>query len=199
MDLPLLPDPAVRGSVAAARDADIVALLRSGQRDAAFARLFERYETLVFRLCHGLVKGAAADDAAQEAFVRIWRSLHTFDGSAALSTWIYTVVRNACFTLLRGDGVRARRFEPLGEDDDVELADAPVEMADERATLTVQQAIDELPQKQRRVLQMFYWQDHSVAEVSDMLAMPEGTVKTLLHRARQRLAVLLAAHKEALL
>lgn len=196
-DLPSGTAPAV--SAAAARDADLVALLRTGQRDAAFGMLFERYEKLVYRLCHGLVGAAAADDAAQEAFVRIWRSLATFDGSAALSTWIYTVARNCCFTLLRSDGTRARRFEPMGEEGDMEYAAEPVAENDARVVQTVQQAVDALPEKQRIVLQLFYWQDHSVEEVCDMLAMPEGTVKTLLHRARQRLATQLSPQKEALL
>ena len=198
MESPTFTGPAPAMSSAAARDADVVALLRAGQQNKAFSLLFERYESLVYRLCRGLVHGPSADDAAQEAFVRIWRSLHTYDGSAALSTWLYAVARNSCFTLLRSDGTRARRFESLSDEDDMPMADQP-ESVDQRAVQTVQQAVDALPEKQRRVLQLFYWQDHSVEEVADMLAMPEGTVKTLLHRARQRLAVQLANQKEALL
>ena len=198
MDSPTLPGPAPAISGAAARDADVVALLRVGQQNKAFALLFERYESLIYRLCHGLVRGPTADDAAQEAFVRIWRSLHTYDGSAALSTWLYTVARNSCFTLLRSDSTRARRFESLSEEDDMPMLDE-AEPRDERATQTVQQAIEALPEKQRLVLQLFYWQDHSVEEVANMLGMPEGTVKTLLHRARQRLAGQLVNQKEALL
>jgi RNA polymerase sigma-70 factor, ECF subfamily len=186
-------------SAAAARDADIVALLRGGRQNEAFALLFERYEQLVYRLCRGLMHGATADDAAQEAFVRIWRSLHSFDGSAALSTWIYTVARNSCFTLLRGEGNRARRFESLDEDEGMEIAAEAAPEVDERAVLTVQDAVQALPERQRVVLQLFYWQDHSVDEVANMLGMPEGTVKTLLHRARQRLATQLSGHREALL
>jgi len=199
MDSSTPPGTGPAASAAAARDADLVALLRAGRRDDAFAKLFERYEKLVFRLCHGLVGSSGADDAAQEAFVRIWRSLHSFDGSAALSTWIYTVARNSCFTMLRSDGTRARRFQSLGEDDDMDFPAEPATEVDDKVVLTVQQAVDALPEKQRIVLQLFYWQDNSVEEVCDMLAMPEGTVKTLLHRGRQRLAAQLANQREALL
>lgn len=191
------PLPAL--SAAAARDADVVALLRGGRQRDAFALLFERYELLVYRLCRGLVRGASADDAAQEAFVRIWRSLHTYDGSAALSTWIYTVARNSCFTLMRSENTRARRFDSLDEDEGMEIASETVAEVDAAAVRTVQEALQGLPEKQRVVLQLFYWQDHSVDEVANMLGMPEGTVKTLLHRGRQRLATQLAGQQEALL
>ena len=197
MDTTSTPPREAAPSAAALRDADLVALLRGGQPEQAFAALYDRYETPVYRLCCGLLRGAAADDAAQEAFVRIWRSLHTYDGSAALSTWIYTVARNACFTMLRGEGTRARRFESL--DDETDIAADATEQTDDRVVGTLQQALELLPEKQRVVLQLFYWQDHSVEEVAAMLGMPEGTVKTLLHRARQRLATQLAGQQEALL
>ncbi len=197
MDSTQNSEPRPATSAAANRDADIVALLRADQRREAFALLFERYELLVYRLCRGLIRGDTAEDAAQEAFVRIWRSLHTFDGSAALSTWIYTVARNSCFTLLRSEGTRARRFESF--DDDTDFAAEPGEDVDDHATQTVQDALQALPEKQRVVLQLFYWQDQSVQHVANMLGIPEGTVKTLLHRARLRLATMLAGQQEALL
>ena len=184
-------------SEAVARDADIVALLRCGRQPEAFARLFERYEVLIFRLCRALLRNESAADAAQEAFVRIWRSLHTYDGSAALSTWIYTVARNSCFTSMRREGTRARHFEAF--DEDIDLPDEGVEPLDAAATSTVQQAVASLPDRQRTVVQLFYWQDQSVDEVARMLGIPPATVKTLLHRGRQRLAVLLRNQKEALL
>ena len=185
-------------SAAAARDTDIVAMLRAGREREAFALLFERYELPVYRLCCGLMRSDLADDAAQEAFVRVWRSLRTYDGSAALSTWIYTVARNSCFTLMRRDSTRAKRFQPF--EDDADFADEqPPDAADQCALQRVQDAVQSLPERQRTVLQLFYWQDQSVDEVAEMLGIPDGTVKTLLHRARQRLATLLAGEREALL
>jgi RNA polymerase sigma-70 factor (ECF subfamily) len=199
MDPDTTSGPPLALSAAATRDADVVALLHGGRQNDAFALLFERYELLVYRLCRGLLHGAAADDAAQEAFVRIWRSLHTYDGSAALSTWIYAVARNSCFTLMRSESTRARRFDSLDEAQSMQFASEPDAPADAAAVRTVHEAVAGLPEKQRIVLQLFYWQDHSVEDVAKMLSMPEGTVKTLLHRARQRLATQLAGQQEALL
>src|SRR3954462_2081961 len=70
---------------------------RSGQDDAAFAELVERYKDLVFGLVHRLTRDRAeADDMAQEVFLKIHRGLPYFRGEAKLSTWIYRIIANVC-------------------------------------------------------------------------------------------------------
>jgi RNA polymerase sigma-70 factor (ECF subfamily) len=164
---------------AAAQDRDIVALLQTGALEAAFQRTLARYQDKVYRLCCTLLRDpTAAEDAAQESLVRIWKAMGSFDGRASLSTWIYTITRNRCLSAM------ARR--PEAEAQGQQLGASISEPQDMSATLRA--LVDQLPERYRRALLLFYYEERSVSEVASMLGMPEGTVKTSLFRARAALA-----------
>lgn len=170
---------------ASTRDADIVELIRRGAQTQAFELLLGRYERRLYRLCLSLLREPAqAEDAAQESFVRIWKALPTYDGRASLSTWSYAIARNRCLTALQ-----RRRDEATLSDPEVaveaEAAAPPVAAtdADDRGQL-LRELVDALPERYRRTLTLFYYEERSVPEVAAMLGIPEGTVKTNLFRAR---------------
>jgi len=153
-------------------------LVRAGQRDRALQLVVPAFKRKVFALAFSFTHHRdEAEDVTQEVFVKVWKALATFDGRASLSTWIYTITRNTCLTALRG-----RR-----ETCDVEEAVATADNEGEVERMLLQRLVDRLPDKQRQVITLFYMQDHSHEEVSEMLDMPVGTVKTLLHRGRERL------------
>jgi RNA polymerase sigma-70 factor (ECF subfamily) len=158
----------------------------SGHR--AFERLLDEYRDKVFRLaCSLLGDEAAAEDAAQEIFLKIWKALPDFRGESSISTWIYAIARNTCLTRRR---IAAdRRTVSLDDANAAEIPshDPPASDADLRA------AIARLPAKYARVLVLFYLEDRSYQQVSLAMGLPMGTVKTFLHRAKKELAVLLAA------
>ena len=169
-------------------DGLVMALVRSNRRDEALGAILREYRRKVFGLAYSFVRNReAAEDVAQEIFIRIWRALPTFDGRASLSTWIYTIARNTSLSALRGrrNHVSLSDLEMRPETDIIDES-AQVESQAEQAALA--RLIDELPAKQRQVVLLFYLQDQSHEEVAAMLAMPVGTVKTLLHRARERLS-----------
>jgi RNA polymerase sigma-70 factor (ECF subfamily) len=169
---------------ASTRDADIVGLIRRGAHSEAFERLLERYERRLYRLCLSLLREPAqAEDAAQESFVRIWKALPGYDGRASLSTWCYTIARNRALTALQ-----RRRDEATLSDAEVAAeaettAAAAATDADDRAQL-LRALVAGLPERYRRTLTLFYYEERSVPEVAAMLGIPEGTVKTNLFRAR---------------
>ena len=176
-------------SGATERDRDIVELLRQGGRDRAFEELLHRYEGKIYRLCCALLRDRAqAEDAAQESLVRIWKALERYDGRASLSSWIYAITRNRCLTALE-----KRRshdcLDDLGEDVESGLA-VTEEPGDGRAEQLLG-LVELLPERLRRALLLYYYEEHSVNEVALMLGCPEGTVKTLLFRARAALAEML--------
>ena len=169
-------------------DARLLELVRAERRDEAIALLLPAFRRKVFGLAYSFLRDReAAEDVTQDVFIKIWRALPGFDGRASMSTWIYTVARNASLSALR-----ARR--PQSSLSDPEVMEAvestnPVPSADvtvERAALL--RLVDQLPTKQRQVIMLFYMQAQSHEEVATMLGMPVGTVKTLLHRARARLS-----------
>jgi RNA polymerase sigma-70 factor, ECF subfamily len=173
-----------------APDRDIVALLQSGAVEPAFQLTLERYQAKVYRLCCALLRDpSAAEDAAQESLVRIWKAIGGYDGRASLSTWIYTITRNRCLTAIE------RRRELASLSDEAVAAEAEAQAhtlgaADEpqQGSELLRELVDGLPERYRRTLTLFYYEERSVSEVARMLAMPEGTVKTHLSRARAALA-----------
>lgn len=171
-------------------DRDIIEQLRAGQRDRAFDQLLERYEGKIFRLCCALLRNRQrAEDAAQESLVRIWKALDRYDGRAALSTWIYAITRNRCLTAIERERSSASRSdgEPAQSIEQLPASEPESEAADERSE-QLRELVELLPERLRRVLVLYYFEERSTSEVARMLACPEGTVKTHLFRARAALA-----------
>ena len=178
---------------AGTRDQDIVELLRGGATEAAFERLIDRYENKVYRLCCSLLRDPdQAQDAAQESLVRVWKALAKYDQRASLSTWIYTITRNRCPTAIE----RRRDLDSLSDSEvqlQAEAAQAVGPEPEQDHLAMLRELVEALPERYRRVLTLFYYEERSVAEVALMLGQPEGTVKTNLHRARAALAEQLRA------
>lgn len=178
---------------ARARDADLVAALARGETALAFEGLVARYAERVHRLCRSLLRDpAAAEDAAQDSLLRVWRALHGFRPErAALSTWLYAITRHHCLALLgraQLDGVSLDDPLAAGLAESLPAPDVPAH--DPQGLLPA--LVAALPEAPRACLQLYYWEDRSVAEVAAMLGLPENTVKTHLHRARARLRAALA-------
>ena len=186
------------------RDADLLLAVRAGDHRAVLEGLMDRYRQKVMHLAVSIVHNPAlAEDLSQTIFVKVWQALPKFDGRAALSTWLYTIARNTCLTAV----ARERRLVPL--EDFAEAADddgdpllfgrgaAGVETAGQAAAeYDVSKLLDQLPEPYRRVVVLFYLEDRSCEEVGELLSMPTGTVKALLHRGRKKLAAL-AGESEA--
>ncbi len=191
------PTPSPRTpSDAARRDADIQADLQSGSTTAAFNALLERYELKVFRLCASMLHDTSlAQDVAQEVFLRVWRYLDHYDAqSGAFSTWIYAIARNQCLTSLS-------KQRPVWTSlDDVEVAQeahqiaTPTEHNDTASLVWLRSLVQALPTPQRSCLTLYYYEERSVTEVATLLDLPESSVKTHLHRARQALHRALQEH-----
>lgn len=159
-------------------------LLRARRYDRAFERLLREYQGKVFRMAQVMLRDAGrAEEVTQDIFLKLWRALPAYDGRAAVSTWLYAIARNTCLSALRSEGYR--KTSPL---DDIVEPGAP---SGTPLTLTIAQCLDRLPDVQRQVTTLFYLEDRSVAEVAAMLDLPEGTVKSYLHRARRALAVMM--------
>jgi RNA polymerase sigma-70 factor (ECF subfamily) len=171
-------------------DLDLVRRVRSGDR-SAYGELVERYQAAILRRAQSILRDpAAAEDAAQEAFVRAYSYLHTYDEQRRLYTWLARIVTNVCLSQLSSHQWRTLPIEmallipsETLEDDDPELA----ALTDER-TQELQSAIAGLPAKYREVLILRYWQDLAYDEIASMTTQSLGAVKTQLRRARLLLA-----------
>ena len=182
-------------SEAGQRDQDIVELLQGGSHEAAFERLAERYERKVYRLCCSIMRDPdQAADAAQESLLRVWKALPSYDQRASLSTWIYTITRNRCLTAIErrreldsmSDPVVEQAAEAAGAAAGTGTGAGSPEAARDQLEL-LRELVEALPDRYRRTLTLFYYEERSVSEVAAMLGQPEGTIKTHLHRARAQL------------
>ena len=169
-------------------DARLMELVRAERRDEAIALLLPAFRRRVFGLAYSFLRDReAAEDVTQEVFIKVWRALPRYDGRASMSTWIYTIARNASLSALRSRRPQsslsdAEVMEAVEGVDPAPSADAGVDRA------AILRLVEQLPTRQRQVIMLFYMEEQSHEEVAAMLAMPVGTVKTLLHRARARLS-----------
>jgi RNA polymerase sigma-70 factor (ECF subfamily) len=169
-------------------DAGIEEHLAAGRHARAFDLVVPAFRDRVFRLAYSILKDrAAAEDAAQETFVRVWKALPGFDGRAQLGTWIYAITRNTCLMELR----RRRPTVSFDDPDSAEAQHAAAAIAtgpaDDPERDNLLRLVDALPRNQQEAVRLFYLEDRSYEAVAEQLDMPLGTVKNLLHRARKRL------------
>jgi RNA polymerase sigma-70 factor (ECF subfamily) len=174
-------------------DGHVVELVRADRRDDAIELILKAFRRKVFGLAYSFLHNReAAEDVAQDVFIRVWGALPTYDGRASISTWVYSITRNASVSALRALRPQASLSDPevMSAVDEAQAATSDDAAIDSAALRCL---VDQLPLKQRQVVTLFYMQEQSHEEVAVMLAMPVGTVKTLLHRARARLSAAVAS------
>ena len=129
---------------------------------------------------------AAAEDVVQEVWIKVYRTLDSFDGRARFSTWLYRVTRNACL-----DTVRAGKRVPVPVES-LDPPPVPDDFADEIAlSASLEHALSQLAPEDRDALSAISVFDLSYAEAAQTLGVPVGTVKSRVFRARRSLAVIL--------
>jgi len=171
-------------------DDAITSLVQAGRTGEAFERLVPAYRRRVYGLAYGILGDrAAAEDLAQEVFVKLWQALPKYDGRAQLATWIYAITRNAAISALRARRRTASLSDPAVQLEAEDVAAEP-EAAEDAA---LWRQVDALPEKQRQAVILYYQDERSVDEVAAMMGVPVNTVKTHLHRARASLAAALGA------
>lgn len=176
-------------------DADLSRRCRQGDSQA-WRQLIKQFSPIAYRVAVRFFGfGPEAEDAAQETFMRVHRSFHTFDPSRPLKPWISRIAYNVCLKRL-GKAGRAitdttdpqdfarfqdqRSIDPEGSTQSVEAG---------RLVVT---AMQQLPAQDRVLLDLHYREGLALAEVSEATGMPVNTIKTRMHRARTKLRAILA-------
>jgi RNA polymerase sigma-70 factor (ECF subfamily) len=173
-------------------DTDLVAELRAGSSDALTA-LFDRYGDRIHTHCfRQLGSWHEAEDATATVFLEVWRHrarVTEHDGSAV--PWLYGVATNVCRNLNRSSRRRSRALGRLpGPEDVPDHAASVTERLDaEERMKHVLAAIEELPPHEREVLALVAWAGLTYGEAAAALAVPVGTVRSRLSRARRRLSL----------
>jgi RNA polymerase sigma-70 factor (ECF subfamily) len=166
---------------ASQRDEDgvLLARCRAGER-AAFDVLLERYRERVLNLAFQLLREhSAAEDVAQEVFVRAFSKIHEFRGESALFTWLYQITLNEC-------RARTRRAKNFLNFDDCESHEMSTLEGQALTKVALECALDQLSEPLRLALVLRELHGLSYEEIARVLKLPIGTVRSRLHEARRR-------------
>lgn len=179
------------GAEARLEEVALIAQARAGDQ-SAFGELVARYQVAVYNLCYRMLgQSEEAEDAAQEVFLRIYRQLRSYDPAHRFSTWVLAIASHYCI-----DQLRKRRLTIVPIDSIVGWARSRQPQPDDLALDgeqrdQIQACLHKLPEKYRLALVLRYWYDLSYSEMAQVMELPENTVKTRLHRARQMMAHLI--------
>ncbi|HMP17182.1 MAG TPA: RNA polymerase sigma factor [Gemmatales bacterium] len=148
----------------------------------AMKDMVSRFQNDVYRVCCRLMADPhEAEDVAQEVFLRVFRSLHTWDQERPLKPWILSIAFNRCRTALTK---RLRRPHLSSLLDSNASREAPSERTSD-IQQEIHAAVEELRQEYREVFLLFHAEEVPYEEIGSMMRKPVGTIKTWLHRARQ--------------
>jgi RNA polymerase sigma-70 factor (ECF subfamily) len=185
-------------------DEDLIKKSQEGDQ-WAFEQLIIKYEKKIYTIAYRMMGNHEdASDLAQEAFIKVFRSIRSFRGDASFSTWLYHVVANVCRDQLRKQKVKVSSLdEPVayeGEQLEKQLLDSgksPAEKLEEKELKAyLQKLINQLPGEYRLVLVLREFMDFSYEEIARELDITMGTVKSRLNRARALLKSKLLAEQE---
>lgn len=173
-----------------ASDEELLSYFKSGQNEALVA-LLTRRKTWLWNVAKKSIRDRSlAEDALQEALVSIWKNAHTFRGESQVSSWMYQIVTRACIDILRKEQIRSHvsltdleQFDDIGGSSTFENATID--------SLLVHGALLELEPQHREIINLIDLEGHSVQEVSELLGIPIGTVKSRASRGREALRQIL--------
>lgn len=168
----------------------IARCVATDDRDA-FGQLVEAYSEPLRRFLMGLTKGdlPLSDDLAQETFIKAYLSIRSFEGISRFRTWLFRIAYHEFVTY-------TRRNSPTRAIDDLDLSTIADDTDSPAITdLNLEEALAQLPAPQRAVVQLFYFEQFSIARITTVTGLPSGTVKSYLSRARKRLASLLNQYR----
>ena len=149
----------------------------------AFGRLVEAYQPRVRRFLLNLTMGdeMLTDDLAQETFIKAYVGVRGFKGLSSFGTWLYRIAYNEFYS-------HTRRHHEEHVEDIARLGDVSTAANDAiDASMTVQEAMARLGENERVAITLFYIEDQPLKQVAKIMRMPEGTVKSLVYRAKDKM------------
>jgi RNA polymerase sigma factor (sigma-70 family) len=182
-------------SASGQEDYTFVQEARAGNQEA-YTRLVEKYERAIFFHINRMIHNPGiVDDLVQETFLKAFNNIQSYDTTYAFSTWLYRIATNHSI-----DYLRKRKLETLSIDQPLQTKDGElgIDLPDEHAetdaeiltkerSLIIFDAIHNLPDRYRKIIQLRHMEEKSYEEIAQILDLPLGTVKAHIFRARELL------------
>jgi RNA polymerase sigma-70 factor (ECF subfamily) len=156
----------------------------------AFTNLVEMYQRPVFNLCYRMLQNAGdAEDAAQETFLRAYKSINRYDESRPFATWLLSIAAHYCIDQLRKQRMTIISMEDSPYIEVIDNSPGPeASLSRRQEQERVRASLKSLSPVDRAAIVMYYWNDFSYQEIGQALDLTESAVKSRLHRARRSMA-----------
>jgi len=184
---------AARGIIAAQATSDEMLLesIAAGEK-AAMHVLYARHNVRVYRFILRIVGDTSvAEDLVSQVFLDVWRTAGQFEGRSQVSTWMLAIARFKALTALRN-----RRHEDIDQEEVMQIADTgdtpETAMDRSQTSSTLRKAIAQLSPAHREIIDLVYYHERTIEEVSEIIGAPLNTVKTRMFYARKRIAEMMA-------
>ncbi len=153
-----------------------------------FRFLIRKYKDLAFSVAISVVKNEFdAEEVVQEAFIKTFRNLKTFRGQSEFKTWFYRIVINEAFKFIQKSKKEWLIHTDQALPDIEDLPDTFRGMSAEEQKTIVTESLLQIPPKESLLLKLFYLEENSISEISNMTGWSESNSKVILHRARKHL------------
>ena len=166
------------------------------QKDVlACKQLYLQYADAMYNVCLRILQHQAeAEDALQEAFIKVFNNIQQYRNESSIGSWIKQIVTNTCLNVLKK---RKITFDELKDDvsESENVSENESENGNDYSTEDIKKVIEELPQGYRVVFNLYMFEDYSHRQIADMLEISESTAKTQLFKAKRKLKELLLAKK----
>jgi RNA polymerase sigma-70 factor (ECF subfamily) len=179
----------LKASLSDIADERILTLLKTGSNaEAGFRLLMEKYQQPLYWQIRRLVYNHEdANDVLQNCFIKVFRSIHAFEGKSKLYTWLYRIATNEAITFLSKRKQKFSTFTHFGEDGLADRLRADAYFDGDEAQIKLQEAVARLPEKQRIVFNLRYFDEMSYADMAEVLETSEGALKASFHHAVRKI------------
>lgn len=166
----------------------VTALQTEGAKEAAFRELVAQYkERLYWQIRNMVLDHDDADDVLQNTFIKVFRNINSFKGESKLHTWMYRIAANESITFLNKKAKRNNVSIDNVKSNAVRKLETDVYFEGDQLQLQFQKAIATLPERQRLIFTMKYFEDHTFEELSEILETSVGGLKSSYHIAVKKI------------
>lgn len=156
----------------------------------AFSQIVNAYKNMVFTLALRMTKNREeAEEISQDVFIKVYKSLNKFKFDSKFSTWIYKITYNTCLDTIKKNKKFINNIA-IDETNNNKLAmvdNALEKLIKEERSQLIRRCVNKLPQESRALMTLFYFEELSLLEISEITGLSTNTAKVKLHRARKRL------------
>jgi len=160
----------------------------------AFSFLVEKYQKLVYTLALKLLKKPEeAEEMAQDTFIKAFQKIDSYEGKSKFSTWLYSITYNACISELRKRRIEFKSLDDrqISDQDEQKMHDYYRETKKEDQEKYLNLALAKLPEDDQVLVTLYYYENQSMDEISQITGLTVSNIKVKIHRARKRMYVLL--------